>query len=145
MSHSSSSLAMGLSASRFIGSYECYHLYPTNTCFLVGILKHNHRDFPGGTVVKNPPAMQGTRVRSLVREDPTCHGATKPMCHNYWACALKPASHNYWSPHPRACAPQQEKPPQVRSPRTTLKSSPHSPQLEKACAQQQRPNAAKNK
>ena len=27
--------------------------------------------------------MQGTRVRALVREDPTCHGATKPMHHNY--------------------------------------------------------------
>ena len=29
--------------------------------------------------------MQGTRVRALVLEDPTCHGATKPVCHNYWA------------------------------------------------------------
>ena len=27
--------------------------------------------------------MQGTRVRALVWEDPTCCGATKPMCHNY--------------------------------------------------------------
>ena len=27
--------------------------------------------------------MQGTCVRALVREDPTCHGATKPMRHNY--------------------------------------------------------------
>ena len=27
--------------------------------------------------------MQGTRVRSLVREDPTCRGATKPVHHNY--------------------------------------------------------------
>ena len=26
---------------------------------------------------------QGTQVRSLVREDPTCRGATKSMCHNY--------------------------------------------------------------
>ena len=26
---------------------------------------------------------QGTRVRALVREDPTCHGATKPVHHNY--------------------------------------------------------------
>ena len=29
--------------------------------------------------------MQGTRVRSLVRVDPTCRGATKPVHHNYWA------------------------------------------------------------
>ena len=27
--------------------------------------------------------MQGTRVRALVREDPTCRGATKPMHRNY--------------------------------------------------------------
>ena len=27
--------------------------------------------------------MQGTRVRTLVREDPTCRGATKPVSHNY--------------------------------------------------------------
>ena len=28
--------------------------------------------------------MQGTRVRSLFWEDPTCHGATKSSSHNYW-------------------------------------------------------------
>ena len=27
--------------------------------------------------------LQGTRVRALVREDPTCCGATKPVRHNY--------------------------------------------------------------
>ena len=27
--------------------------------------------------------MQGTRVRALVREDPTCCGATKPVRHSY--------------------------------------------------------------
>ena len=27
--------------------------------------------------------MQGMRVRALVWEDPTCHGATKPVSHNY--------------------------------------------------------------
>ena len=49
--------------------------------------------------------MQGTRVRALVQEEPTCCGATKPVHHNYWACALEPMSHNYW-----ACAPQLLKP-----------------------------------
>ena len=34
--------------------------------------------------------MQGTRVWALVREDPTCRGATKPVRHSYWACALEP-------------------------------------------------------
>ena len=28
-------------------------------------------------------AVQGTGVRSLGREVLTCHGAPKPMCHNY--------------------------------------------------------------
>ena len=27
--------------------------------------------------------MQGTQVRALVQEDPTCCGATKPVRHNY--------------------------------------------------------------
>ena len=36
-------------------------------------------DFPGGAVVKNPPANAG----ALVREDPTCRGATKPVRHSY--------------------------------------------------------------
>ena len=27
--------------------------------------------------------VQWTRVRALVREDPTCRGATKPVHHNY--------------------------------------------------------------
>ena len=39
--------------------------------------------------------MQGTWVRALVWEDPTCRGATKPVRCNYWACALEPTSHNY--------------------------------------------------
>ena len=42
--------------------------------------------------------MQGTQVRALIREDPTCRRAAKPVRHNYWACALEPASHNYQSP-----------------------------------------------
>ena len=42
-------------------------------------------------------AMQGTMVRSLVWEDPTCHGAPRPMCHNYWAWAMEPRSQNYWT------------------------------------------------
>ena len=27
--------------------------------------------------------VQGTQVRALAREDPTCRGATKPVRHNY--------------------------------------------------------------
>ena len=76
--------------------------------------------------------MQGTRIRALVWEDPTCHGATKPVRHNYWACASG------------ACALQREAA-IVRGPRTAMKSGPHLPQLEKALAQKRRPNTAKNK
>ena len=39
--------------------------------------------FPGGTVVENCLPMQGTWVRALVWEDPTCRGATGPVSHNY--------------------------------------------------------------
>ena len=49
--------------------------------------------------------MQGTWVRALVWEDPTCRRATKPMCHNYWACAIEPASHNYWVRVPQLLKP----------------------------------------
>ena len=41
--------------------------------------------------------MQGTRVQALVREDPTCRGATKLMRHNYWAHALEPMHCNHWA------------------------------------------------
>ena len=72
--------------------------------------------FPGTSLVAQwlgvrLPA-RGTRVRALVREDPTCRGAAGPVCHGYWACALEPASHKYEARWPRACAPQRERPPQ---------------------------------
>ena len=49
--------------------------------------------------------MQGTWVRALVREDPTCHGAAGPVRHNYWACTLEPVSHNYWAHAPQLLKP----------------------------------------
>ena len=96
--------------------------------------------------------MQETWVRALLWEAPTCCGATKPVHHNYWACAPEPASHNYWACAPqllkptcsRACAPQQEKPPQWGAHAPQQRIAPLSPELEKARVQQRRPNAAKN-
>ena len=44
--------------------------------------KKKLEDFPDVPVVKNPPCNAGTSVQSLVREDPKCCRATKPMCHN---------------------------------------------------------------
>ena len=46
---------------------------------------------------------------------------------------------------PRAHALQQEKPSQREARAPQRRTAPHSPQLEKGCAQQWRPNAAKNK
>ena len=77
--------------------------------------------FPGGSAVKNPLA---TWVPSLIREDPSCGGTTKPA---HIPELLKPAS-------PRACA--QEKSPQREA--CTL-------QLEKKATQRQRPSTARNK
>ena len=96
--------------------------------------------------------IQGTWVRALAREDPTCRRATKSVCHNYWAWALEPTSHNYWAHVPQLLKPahlepmlHSKKSHGNRSPRTAMKSSPSSPQLEKARAQQWRPNAVKSK
>ena len=82
--------------------------------------------------------MHGTWVRALVREDPTCRRATKPVHHNYWACDLEPASHNYWAHAPQLLKPVCLEPvlptreaTAMRSPRTAKKSSLRSPQLEK--------------
>ena len=40
-------------------------------------------DFPGGAVVKNPPANAGDMGSSPGPGRPTCRGATEPMCHKY--------------------------------------------------------------
>ena len=34
--------------------------------------------------------VQGTRVQSLVKEDPTCCGAAKPVCRSYWSPHTRP-------------------------------------------------------
>ena len=66
------------------------------------LLKMGVRDFPGGAVVKNPPANGGDMDSIPGREDPTCCGATTPVRHNYWAhvpqllkpACLQPVLHN---------------------------------------------------
>ncbi|KAJ8788733.1 hypothetical protein J1605_005029 [Eschrichtius robustus] len=37
--------------------------------------------------------MQGTRVRALVREDPTCRGATKPEAREPQLLSLRSSAH----------------------------------------------------
>ena len=68
--------------------------------------------------------MQGTWIWSLVQEDPTCHGATKPVHHNYWAWALEPSSHNYWAHAPQLPKPERSRAsvPQLLSPHAAAKT-----------------------
>ena len=80
-----------------------------------------NQGFSGDSVVKNPPANAGDEFDPWSRKIPhamkqlnPCVPTTEPVC------ALEPMSHNYWAlklqllkpTWPRACAPQQEKPPQ---------------------------------
>ena len=51
-------------------------------------------------------ALQGTPVRPLTQEDPTCLGATKPVHHNYWARALEPGNMTAEPMLPRTHAPE---------------------------------------
>jgi len=47
---------------------------------VVGELRSHKPGFPGGSVVKNLPVNAGDM--GSIWEDPTCRGATKPLCHN---------------------------------------------------------------
>ena len=50
--------------------------------------------------------MQESWVWSLIWDDSTCHGATKPVCYNYWACAVDPGNCNYWVHVPQLLKPK---------------------------------------
>ena len=85
-------------------------------------------------------SVHGTQVWSLVRKIPCdvghiCLGAT----------TTGPVSFNYWRLHLRAGALKEKKPPQWEACAWQLENRPSSPQLEKTCAQWQRPGTAKNK
>ena len=57
-----------------------YHLTPVRMAI---IKKSTNRTSLVAQWLRICLPMQGTRVRSLVQEDPTCRGATKPVCRNY--------------------------------------------------------------
>ena len=89
------------------------------------------RGFPGGTVVRNPPANAG--------DTGSCPGPGRPhMLRSNWAREPQLLSLHIWS----LCSATGEAA-TVRGPRTAMKSGPRSPQLEKALAQKRRPNTAK--
>ena len=106
--------------------------------------------FPGGSMVKNLPPVQKTQVWSLVQEDPTCCTATKPMRHNYWACALELGDSNCWTyallllkpMHPWACVLQQEAT-AMGSLHTATEGSPDLLQLEKSLHSNEDPAQSK--
>ena len=77
--------------------------------------------------------MQGTHIWSLVRENPTCLRATKPLGHNHWSL-----------PTENLCSARGETT-TMRSPSIATKGSPWLPQLKKAFRQKWRPRTAKNK
>ena len=113
-----------------------YHLTPVR---MASIKKSTNRASLVVQWLRIHLPMQETWVRALVREDPTCRGATKPVHHNYWACALGPVSHNYWARVPQLLKPTCLEPmlptreaTTMRSLCTTKKSSPHSQQPEKS-------------
>ena len=109
--------------------------------------KNTSRDFPGGAVVKNLPGNAGdmdSNPGSGRAHVPRSNKARAPQLLSLRSRAhnpqlLKPAYLEPMLPTREATA--------MRSPhtRTATKSSPCLPQLEKACMQQRRPNAAKNK
>ena len=89
--------------------------------------------FPGGTVVENLPAN--------ARDTGSSPGLGRsPMPRSNWAREPQLLSLRVWS----LCSATREAA-TVRSPHTAMKSGPRLPQLEKALAQQRRPNTAKNK
>ena len=87
--------------------------------------------------------MPGTWGQSLAQEDPIWCKATKPAHHNCWACTLEPGAATPGTQVPKACARQQERPPQWEPQAPQPESSSHSA-LEKAHVQPWRPSAAKN-
>ena len=76
--------------------------------------------------------MQGTRVRALVWEDPTCHGATRPVSQITEPARLEPVLRNKRGRDSERPVHRDEEWPPLA-------------QLEKALAQKRRPNTAKNK
>ena len=107
---------------------------------------HQILGLPGGSGLKNLPANAGDRgsIPGLGRPH-------IPVGHNYGACALEPRTPSCWARGPHPLQPVCQPMPAARgalpgkSLRSARKSSPRSPKLEKAQANQCGPSAAKNK
>ena len=77
---------------------------------------------------------QETWVQPLVREDPTCHGATKPVYHNMCSRAWEQPLLSPCAAATEVCVPAglQEKPPQREVRTQKLERSPHLTKLTKS-------------
>ena len=77
-------LVSGLSLANHLA---CAHIWSDSRPYLVVRASLSQDGFQGTSLVvqwlRIYLPMQGTRVRALVREDPTCCGATKPVRQNY--------------------------------------------------------------
>ena len=73
-------------------------------------LKAQWPGFPGGTVVKNPPANAGDTGSS--HGPGRSHRLWSNWAHvdNYWACTLEPVSHNCWARVPQLLNPARLEP-----------------------------------
>ena len=104
-------------------TWICISLYFSSTEYMRS--KGKERGFPGGAVVENLPANAGD----------TGSSPGLGRSHMPWST---------WAREPQLlslCSSTREAA-IVRGPRTTMKSGPHLPQLEKALAQKRRPNTA---
>ena len=73
------------------GSQRVGHDWATS----LSLSKKTRDSFPGGSVVKKPPANAGDV--SLIRGWSHVPWALRPVCHDYWACALEPGGHKEWN------------------------------------------------
>ena len=67
----------------------------------VVLQKRASKGFPGGSVVKNSPAKAGDMGSISDPERSIGCRATKPVCHNCWACALEPGTWNHQAFRPQ--------------------------------------------
>ena len=110
------------------------------------IFKMKNKGFAGGSVIKKTPAnavytvsIPGPGISCMPQSNQTCASQLLNLCSRaHVPQLLKPTG-------PRACALQQEKPPQWEALTLQLESKPCSLQLEKKPTQQQIPRRAKNK
>ena len=84
--------------------------------------------FPGGLVIRNPLANAGDT--GLI-PDPICHGAAKPMCHNYGVRALEPRNHSKRSHHSESPEHHSWRAPPLSAPREkpTQQGRPAQPKI----------------